>query len=47
MPRRSWLLIVSSIDCLVEKVGQETADRFVAVSEQAELEPRPRPTLRW
>ncbi|MFW3464382.1 hypothetical protein ACN24K_30385 [Streptomyces microflavus] len=44
LPRRSWLLIVSSIDCLVETVGQETADRLVAVAEQAELEPRPRPS---
>ncbi|MGD1220473.1 hypothetical protein AB9Q10_18825 [Streptomyces krungchingensis] len=47
LPRRSWLLIVSNIDCLVETVGQETADRLVAVAEQAELAPRPRPTLRW
>lgn len=47
LPRRSWLLVASSIDCLVETVGQETADRLVAVAEQAELEPRPRPTLRW
>ncbi|MFF5393167.1 hypothetical protein ACFY5H_33435 [Streptomyces sp. NPDC013012] len=45
LPRRSWLLIVSSIDCLVEAVGQETADRLVAVAEQAELASRP--TLRW
>ncbi|WP_217231325.1 hypothetical protein [Streptomyces anulatus] len=47
LPRRSWLLIASSIDCLVETVGQETADRLVAVADQAELEPRSRPTLRW
>lgn len=47
LPRRSWLLIVSSIECLVEAVGQETADRLVAVADQAELAPRPRPTLRW
>ncbi|MFD3962019.1 hypothetical protein ACFWRG_32330 [Micromonospora tulbaghiae] len=47
LPRRSWLLIVSSLDCLVEAVGQETADHLVAVADQAELAPRPRPTLRW
>ncbi|NED35825.1 hypothetical protein [Streptomyces sp. SID8499] len=47
LPRRSWLLIASNLDCLVEAVGQETADRLVAVAEQAELAPRPRPTLRW
>ncbi|WP_169922685.1 hypothetical protein [Streptomyces lushanensis] len=47
LPRRSWLLIASDLDCLVEAVGQETAGRLVAVAEQAELAPRPRPTLRW
>jgi hypothetical protein len=47
LPRRSWLLIASNLDCLVEAVGQETAERLVAVAEQAELAPRPRPTLRW
>ncbi|MFI1648318.1 hypothetical protein ACH4XT_15450 [Streptomyces avidinii] len=47
LPRRSWLLIVSNLDCLAEAVGQETADRLAAVAEQAELTPRPRPTLRW
>ncbi|MFD0437384.1 hypothetical protein [Streptomyces chartreusis] len=47
LPRRSWLLIASNLDCLVEAVGQETADRLAAVAEQAELAPRPRPTLRW
>ncbi|MEU8545258.1 hypothetical protein AB0C52_35545 [Streptomyces sp. NPDC048717] len=47
LPRRSWLLIVSSLDCLAEAVGQETADRLIAVAEQAELSARPRPTLRW
>ncbi|MFE5189875.1 hypothetical protein [Streptomyces sp. NPDC056628] len=35
------------LDCLVEAVGQETAERLVAVAEQAELAPRPPPTLRW
>jgi hypothetical protein len=47
LPRRSWLLIVSSIGCLVETVGKETADRLVAVAEQTELPPRPLPTLHW
>ncbi|WP_250402870.1 hypothetical protein [Streptomyces cellostaticus] len=47
LPRRSWLLIASNLNCLVEAVGQETAERLVAVAEQAELAPRPRPTLRW
>jgi hypothetical protein len=47
LPRRSWLLIASNLDCLVGAVGQETADRLVAVAEQAELAPRPRPNLRW
>lgn len=47
LPRRSWLLIASNLDCLVETVGRETADRLVAVAEQTELAPRPLPTLRW
>ncbi|MFH8610540.1 hypothetical protein ACH4D5_23955 [Streptomyces sp. NPDC018029] len=47
LPRRSWLLITSNLDCLVEAVDQEAAERLVAVAEQAELAPRPRPTLRW
>ncbi|WEH37790.1 hypothetical protein PZB75_30780 (plasmid) [Streptomyces sp. AM 4-1-1] len=47
LPRRSWLLIVSNLDRLAEAVGQETADRLVAVAEQAELTARPWPTLRW
>ncbi|MET8682346.1 hypothetical protein ABZW18_33485 [Streptomyces sp. NPDC004647] len=47
LPRRSWLLIASSIDRLVETVGQETAERLLAVAEQAELPPRPRPSVRW
>ncbi|MGY4963527.1 hypothetical protein [Streptomyces sp. 900105245] len=47
LPRRSWLLIASNLDCLVEAVGQETAERLVAVAEQAELSARPRPTLHW
>ncbi|MFJ2217937.1 hypothetical protein ACIQVO_35995 [Streptomyces sp. NPDC101062] len=47
LPRRSWLLIASNLDCLAEAVGQETADRLGAVAELAELTARPRPTLRW
>jgi hypothetical protein len=47
LPRCSWLLIASNIDCLVEAVGQETADRLAAVAEQAELAPRPHPNVRW
>ncbi|MFJ7412816.1 hypothetical protein ACIQWZ_18660 [Streptomyces sp. NPDC098077] len=42
---RTRLLIASSVDCLVEAVRQDTADRLAAVAEQAELPPRP--TLRW
>lgn len=47
LPARSWILIASNLDNLIETVGQETADSIVAVAEQAELAPRPRPTLGW
>ncbi|MEU5958281.1 hypothetical protein [Streptomyces sp. NPDC047525] len=47
LPRRSWLLIASNIDRLVEAIGQDTADRLIAVAEQCELAPRPRPNMRW
>ncbi|WDN55870.1 hypothetical protein [Streptomyces clavuligerus] len=47
LPRRSWLLVASNLDCLAAAVGQETADRLVAVAEQAELPARPRPNLGW
>jgi hypothetical protein len=47
LPHRSWILIVSSVDRLVEAVGQETTDRLVAVADQAELDPRPLPRLDW
>ncbi|MCX4791909.1 hypothetical protein OG369_39310 [Streptomyces sp. NBC_01221] len=45
LPSRSWILIASCVEHLVETVGQETADRILSVAEQAELPPRPRPTL--
>lgn len=41
LPRRSWPLIVSNLDCLTEAAGQEATDRLVAVAEQAELTPAP------
>lgn len=47
LPRRSWLLIASNLDCLVDAVGQETAERLVALAGQAEMSARPRPALRW
>ncbi|MFF8790777.1 hypothetical protein [Streptomyces sp. NPDC015125] len=47
LPRRSWILIASSIEQLIETVGEETAERLVAVAEQAELAQRPRPRLDW
>ncbi|MFI6112903.1 hypothetical protein [Kitasatospora sp. NPDC051164] len=47
MPRRSWILVATTIERLVETVGRETADRILAVAEQAELPPRPRPSQAW
>lgn len=47
LPRRSWLLIASSTERLIETVGQETTDRLLAVAELAELRQRPRPARRW
>jgi hypothetical protein len=48
VPHRSWILVVSSVDCLVEAVGQETTDRLVAIAEQAQLAQRPLPPrLDW
>ncbi|WAU78307.1 hypothetical protein O1Q96_00200 (plasmid) [Streptomyces sp. Qhu-G9] len=44
-PNRSWILIASCAEHLVETVGHETAHRILAVAEQAELPPRARPTL--
>ncbi|MFJ2232082.1 hypothetical protein [Streptomyces halstedii] len=43
---RSWILVASSVERLAETVGEETAERLLAVAEQAELPPRPRPSLR-
>lgn len=45
-PGRSWILVASSVERLAETVGEETAERHLAVAEQAELPPRPRPSLR-
>jgi hypothetical protein len=36
LPWRSWLLIASSTERLIETVGQETTNRLLAVAEQAE-----------
>ncbi|MFI7095481.1 hypothetical protein [Streptomyces lydicus] len=47
LPRRSWILIASSIERLIETVGEETAERLLAVADQAELAQRPRPHLDW
>ncbi|MEV6568441.1 hypothetical protein [Streptomyces kronopolitis] len=47
LPRRSWILVASSIEGLIETVGEETAERLLAVAEQAELAQRPRPRLDW
>ncbi|MFI0220054.1 hypothetical protein [Streptomyces lydicus] len=47
LPRRSWILIASSIERLIETVGEETTERLLAVAEQAELAQRPRPRLDW
>lgn len=41
LPRRSWLLIASNLDCLAEAVGRETADRLVAVADRPNSPPRP------
>ncbi|MFF7705480.1 hypothetical protein [Streptomyces lydicus] len=41
LPRRSWILIASSIERLIETVGEETAERLLAVADQAELAQRP------
>lgn len=45
LPRRSWLLVASNLECLTEAVGQETVERVVAVAEQVELPARARPTF--
>jgi hypothetical protein len=42
LPRRSWILVASTVEHLVE-----TANRILAVAEQAELPPRPRPSAPW
>ncbi|MFB7398432.1 hypothetical protein [Streptomyces sp. NPDC056191] len=49
LPERSWILVVSSVERLVETVGEETTARLLANTEQAELppRPRPRPSLSW
>ncbi|MEU6949523.1 hypothetical protein ABZ957_30475 [Streptomyces sp. NPDC046316] len=47
LPGRSWILVTSSVERLVETVGEETTERLLANAEQAELPPRPRPRLRW
>ncbi|MFD3997148.1 hypothetical protein [Streptomyces sp. NPDC058583] len=47
LPERSWILVASSVERLVEAVGEETTARLLANTEQAELPPRPRPSLRW
>uniref|UniRef100_UPI002F91BD33 hypothetical protein n=1 Tax=Streptomyces virginiae TaxID=1961 RepID=UPI002F91BD33 len=44
---RSWILVASSVERLVETVGEETTERLLAIAVQAELPPRPRPSLRW
>lgn len=45
LPGRSWILVASSVERLVETVGEETTERLLANAEQAELPPRP--SLRW
>lgn len=47
LPGRSWILVASSVERLVETVGAETTARLLATAEQAELPPRPRPSARW
>ncbi|WP_241546412.1 hypothetical protein [Streptomyces sp. ScaeMP-e48] len=47
LPGRSWILVASSVERLVETVGEETTERLLAIAEQAELPPRPRPSARW
>ncbi|MFJ1744232.1 hypothetical protein ACIOG4_36975 [Streptomyces microflavus] len=47
LPRRSWILVASSVERLVETVGEETTERLLATAEQAELPQRPRPNMRW
>ncbi|NGO87936.1 hypothetical protein GPA20_31130, partial [Streptomyces sp. 196(2019)] len=47
LPGRSWILVASSIERLIETVGEETTERLLATAEQAELPQRPRPNLRW
>ncbi|MET9110830.1 hypothetical protein [Streptomyces zhihengii] len=47
LPGRSWILVASSVERLVETVGEETTERLLAIAEQAELPPRPRPHLDW
>ncbi|MFL0021371.1 hypothetical protein ACJBCE_00290 [Streptomyces sp. NBUL23] len=47
LPGRSWILVASSVERLVETVGEETTKRLLATAEQAELPSRPRPNTRW
>ncbi|HWU09897.1 MAG TPA: hypothetical protein VN520_26585 [Streptomyces sp.] len=47
LPGRSWILVASSVERLLETVGEETTERLLATAEQAELSPRPRPNMRW
>ncbi|MFJ6148940.1 hypothetical protein ACIQH7_35725 [Streptomyces anulatus] len=47
LPGRSWILVASSVERLVETVGEETTERLLATAEQAEMPPRPRPSARW
>ncbi|MEV6857451.1 hypothetical protein AB0M89_27035 [Streptomyces microflavus] len=47
LPGRSWILVASSVERLVETVGEEVTDRLLCAAEQAELPQRPRPNMRW
>lgn len=42
-PHRSWILIGSTEDRMIETVGQETTAQILAVADVAELPARPRP----
>ncbi|MFJ2572286.1 hypothetical protein ACIOYT_18010 [Streptomyces halstedii] len=44
---RSWILIASSVERLVETVGEETTKRPLATAEKGELPQRPCPNTRW
>ena len=41
LPGRSWIMVASSVQRLVETADEETTDRLLAIAEQAELPPRP------